>query len=138
MPFKGTDNIQIDLAGDDHSNLSLIRSAMVEVASSMPMEKDDSASRQVILTPSNPQGVMARNGGSDSRVMLIAKPCIEIHFRTPTPMEASLRFSTHTPVIPSRRPAETPRSAQAAISASSIRRRWRCRSRPRGLRSRIG
>ncbi len=33
---------------------------------------------------------MARNGGRLSRVMLMANPCMLIHLRTPTPMEASL------------------------------------------------
>lgn len=42
-----------------------------------------------MATPWIPQGVMCLKPVRDSGVMLMAKPCIEIHFLTPTPMEAS-------------------------------------------------
>ena len=63
---------------------------------------------------------------------------MEIHFLTPTPMEASLRFSTQTPVSPSRMVASTPKSWQVVTRADSIALMKVWRSLPRFLRSTIG
>ena len=95
----------------------------------------DSLSRLVMVTPSSPHGVIDRNPVSDSLFKLMANPCILIHFRTPTPILANLRFSTHTPVRLSRLVAATPYFPQARIKASSIARIYACRSLPRGCKS---
>jgi hypothetical protein len=49
-------------------------------------------------TPSMPHGVIAKNGGRLSFVMLMAKPCMEIHFLTPTlPLIALCLLACHAP-----------------------------------------
>lgn len=62
----------------------------------------------VMLTPWMPQGVMWLKPVSDWGVMLMAKPCMEIHFLTPTPMDASFFSPAQTPVRPSFVLASTP------------------------------
>ena len=67
----------------------------------------DSASRLVIATPVMPHGVISSNRARSPQT-LSAKPCIDIQCRTPTPMEAIFRSTTHVPVRPSRRRAAAP------------------------------
>jgi hypothetical protein len=81
-----------------------------------------SSSMLVMATPAMPQGVICRNGARSPQT-LSANPCIETQCRTPTPIEAILRSTTHVPVRHSRLRATTPNLAHTAISNSSIARR---------------
>ncbi len=74
----------------------------------------------VMATPWIPHGVMCLNPASDSWVMLIPNPCMETHFFTPTPMDASFLLPTQTPVRPFFVDAFTLNSRQVSMRACSM------------------
>ena len=78
-----------------------------------------SSRREVILTPSSPQGTIHSNG-CRSQSTLIAKPWVVTPRETWTPIEPIFASPAHTPVKPSRTWASTPSSASAAMTADSI------------------
>ena len=82
--------------------------------------------------------ILAQEFGLSAPHTFNAKPCMEIHRLTPTPMLAILRSSAQTPVSPSRRLAATPNSAHTRMIISSSSRKYRCKSDPRRRKSRIG
>jgi hypothetical protein len=57
-----------------------------------------SLSIEVICTSGRPQATTQVNGSSDRASTLAAKPCVVTPRETCTPIDASLRFSTQTPV----------------------------------------
>ena len=76
----------------------------------------------VISMPLIPQGVICSKGERSPHTF-IAKPCIEIQWRTPMPIDAILRSPHQTPVNPLRVVLFTPNSLQEFTSATSSERR---------------
>jgi hypothetical protein len=81
-----------------------------------------SFSTDVIVTFAIPHGTMWLKGARSPQTFS-ANPCMVIQCRTPTPIEAIFRSSTHTPVKPCRVVAAIPISAKASINNSSSQRR---------------
>src|ERR1700757_3705763 len=92
--------------------------AALSRTSSSDTSRPSSKLSDVIRTPLKPHGVMDKKPVRSDDTFK-ANPCMVIQRRTPIPIEAILRFSTQTPVLPSQNTAWTPKLSTKRITAIS-------------------